>query len=329
MELIDLRIFYNSNNAFGLLNAMVGHFYLDSKIKYIINKKWMIDFLLENNIPIQNIIHINSFFDLKKIFGNTVILPIQRSKFDIILLRLLCLISLTTFVHDLHFLSKQSLLKREFVGKYFFIKKYIYLFVIFYADKILVNSDIVKRQLKILLKKDSEKNTLKRVFLLDKSEYVITTKGIRAIDYFIPLNTREYKGFWALDKIVFENQNSTLLIDEKYYVKAKNILIAKNPYIEIVKMDLSLDSYLAKAYSISKATLCLSRYEGFGYIPYEACSFGSIPFVFECSAYIEVPDDVFLKLKIAENVEIPSLNNFLFTDKMEEYSKNHIIHLLK
>ncbi|MDD2303654.1 MAG: hypothetical protein PHP53_03075 [Prolixibacteraceae bacterium] len=329
MEIIDLRIFHNSKEALGLLNAMAGYYYFDSKIKYIVNKKWMTDFLLDQQIPFLNIVHINSFFDLKIIYGSTVILPIQRSKIDIILLRLFRQIKLTTFVHDLHFLSKQDLLKKEFVGKNIFLKKYIYLFVIYFTDNILVNSDIVKRQLKIILKKDSVRNTLKRVFLLDKSESDSNKKENRTIDYFLPLSTREYKGIWVLDRLIFENKNSTILVDDKYFNKVNSLLIIKNPYIKIIKRDLTKDSDLAKAYSSSKATLCLSRYEGFGYIPYEASSFGSIPFVFNCSAYIEIPDDVFLKLRIAKNVIIPTLDHLLFTDKMEVYSRKHIVHSYK
>jgi len=307
---------------------MSGYFYSDPQIKYLVNKNWMVEFLLDHNIPIKNIVFVNSFMDLKKIFGYSVILPIQRSKLDILALRFLRRIQLKTFIHDLHFMSTNNLLKKEFVGKKIALKRYIYLIVIHSVDQIFVNSNLVKRQVMILLKKESTLKSIKRVFVFNKNEYNEIKNVNKTIDYFIPLSDRDYKGFWVLDRIKFEKPDAKVLVDKKYFDRAEKLLRKKNPNIRLLMRDLSLDIALAKTYSSSTATLCLSRFEGFGFLPYEAGSFGSIPIVFDCSAYIEVPDEVFLKLKIGDNIGIPSVDHLSFPKGTKKYSNEHIVHIV-
>lgn len=74
----------------------------------------------------------------------------------------------------------------------------------------------------------------------------------------------EYKGIWALKDLVFKDQKSKILINKKYENQFRALVADKNPVLQIESMDLTDDKDLAKAYMMSKVSVTLSRYEGFG-----------------------------------------------------------------
>ena len=331
---IDLRIF-NSNKARGMLNAMFGLYYVDMNIRYLIDSNWMYYLLRANKIPDKNILYLNSFKSYIHLIGKNIILPFQRSCFDILIMKLLFLVSLSTFIHDLHFLSNRTLLKKEFsIDKNKFhkfllqkLKFFYYIFIIYISNYLYVDSKYVKRQIISIFKMESSLVPLKRIFL--RSDIISINQpnvNSRKYDYYIPLTELKYKGLWALHKLVFENTTATVVLDSKFYDLASSILLRRNKYLNLLWEDLSHDSGLIEVLSNSKSTLCLSRYEGFGFVPHEARFFGSIPIVFNCSSFIEKPSDFFIKINLSNNtVFVPDIRNITNLYNFNNYENNHII----
>ena len=323
MVYIDLRFFHNSK-AYGILNSIIGYGIFNTDIKYIVKGDFLISYLKDKGIDEERIVLSHWIFQLKVIRGCTIISPIQRFSADSLLLRVFGIIKLQIFVHDLHFLSKNTLLKSEFSGFKSKLKSSLYLFNILHNDGVLVFSHLVQRQLNFFFNIKSFKVTAKRVFYLDE----IDLKSVRDIpkqfDYFIPLTDLNYKGLWALDKLIFDKKDALILVNKKYLSIVKEKLVLKNVKIKVVSATIESDLELAKAYAISKVTLCLSRFEGFGFMPYEAAFFNSIPVVLNYTSYVEIPDDVFLKIKNDKLITIPCSDHISFPIATKNYIVNHI-----
>lgn len=320
---IDLRIFRNAN-ALGLLNAMAGYFHVDPVVRYLVDQHWMSEFLRRQKIPDTQIVHVTGLGDLLALRRWTIILPLQRARLDMVVLRLLGLITLKTFVHDFHFLSRRPLLAMEFSGRAAAVKRAIYLMVIRHADGILVDSRLVQRQVRRLFHRDSTLVTLKRIFVRDDIGPVAGDQPPR-VDYFIPLSGRRYKGSWALDRLQFENPRSRVLVDSSHADEVRRLIGPRNPQVEIVHRDLRPEAALIGAFRDARATLCLSRHEGFGFAPYEAAFFGSIPVVLNCTTYIEVPREAFVKLPLAAPITVPAADRLLPGPAMQALANRHVV----
>ena len=61
-EFIDLR-FFKSMVAMGIINAMVGYYYSDRNIRYIVNNKELKDYLLSMGIDPDSIVPITEMSD--------------------------------------------------------------------------------------------------------------------------------------------------------------------------------------------------------------------------------------------------------------------------
>ena len=320
---VDLRIFHNAS-ALGLLNAMAGYFYVDPNVRYLVDQPWMGDFLRRQKIPDGHIVPICAPRDLIALRGWTIILPLQRSRLDIIMLRLLGLITLKTFVHDFHFLSRRPLLAMEFKGRAAAIKRVIYLLVIRYADEILVDSRLVQRQVRRLFRRDSTLTRLKRIFVHDDLVSTASDRP-RSVDYFIPLSGRKYKGAWALDRLQFENPFSRVLVDSSHVEEVQRLIRPKNPHVEILHRNLRPEAALIGAFKDARTTLCLSRHEGFGFVPYEAAFFGSTPVVLNCTTYIEVSRDAFVKLPLDNPINVPPADKLAPSIASQMLARQHVV----
>lgn len=323
MVYIDLRFFYNSK-AYGILNSMIGYGIFNTDIKYIVKGDFLISYLKDKGIDEERLVASNWIFHLKVIRGSIIISPIQRFSADSLILRVFGIIKLQIFVHDLHFLSKNILLKSEFSGFKSKLKSSVYLFNILHNDGVLVFSYLVQRQLKYLFNINSFKVTAKRVFYLEEFDLHAVRDISHQFDYFIPLTDLNYKGLWALDKLIFEKKDALILVNKKFLSIAKEKLLLKNAKIKVVAATIDSDLELAKAYSISKVTLCLSRFEGFGFMPYEAAFFNSIPVVLNYTSYVEIPDNIFLKIKNYKLITIPCSDHISFPTGTKNYIINHI-----
>lgn len=323
-EFIDLR-FFKSMVAMGIINAMVGYYYLDRNIRYIVNNEELKDYLLSMGIDPDSIVLLTKMTDYRIIIGSTIISPFQRIKIDVLLLRILGLIKFKCFVHDLHFLSKKKVISVEFKKPDIYFKSFIYKSVIRFADHIYVDSIFVKRQLSLFFNKKSEVKVLKRVFSFTKNQIDSISKLNKSYDYFLSLSNRSYKGLWGLSKLKFEDKNATVLIDKRFFDQAKSLLSKNNPNLVLKKTDTKTDFGLSKAYKSSKATISLSLYEGFGYIPYEACFFKSVPIVLNRTAYNEVPTNTFFKIDGIKSMVIKSISSLNFNHNMSLIAKKHIV----
>lgn len=320
---IDLRIFRN-DHATGLLNAMAGYFHVDPTVRYLVDQSWMGEFLRRQKIPDTHILPIDGLHDLIALRRWTIILPLQRARLDIVVLRLLGLITLKTFVHDFHFLSHRPLLAMEFPGLVAVVKRAVYLMVIRHADEILVDSRLVQRQVRRLFHRNSTLVCLKRIFVCNDLVSIATDR-CRSVDYFIPLSGRGYKGTWALERLQFENPFSRILVDSSHVEDVERLIGAKNPHVEIVHRDLRPEAALIDAFRDARATLCLSRHEGFGFVPYEAAFFGSVPVVLNCTTYIEVPGDAFIKLPLDKTINVPPSDTLAPRIATQELAMRHVI----
>lgn len=323
-EFIDLR-FFKSMVAMGIINAMVGYYYSDRNIRYIVNNKELKDYLLSMGIDPDSIVPVTEMSDYRIIIGSNIISPFQRIKIDIFLLRILGLVKFKCFVHDLHFLSKKKVISVEFKKPNIYFKSFIYKSVIRFADYIYVDSIFVKRQVSLFFNKKSEIKVLKRVFNFTNNQLDSIDKLNKSYDYFLPLSNRSYKGLWGLSKLKFEDKNASVLIDERFFDQAKSLLSKNNPNLVFQKTDTKTDFGLSTAYKSSKATISLSLYEGFGYIPYEACFFKSIPIVLNRTAYIEVPTNTFFKINSIKSMVIKSISSLEFNHNMSLIAKKHIV----
>ena len=320
---IDLRIFRNAS-ALGLLNAMAGYFHVDPGVHYLVDQPWMGEFLRRQKIPDTQIVPVTGLRNLFALRRWTIILPLQRARLDMVVLRLLGLITLKTFVHDFHFLSRRPLLAMEFSGRAAAVKRAIYLMVIRHADGILVDSRLVQRQVRRLFCRDSTLVGLKRIFARDD---IAPAAGGQApeVDYFIPLSGRRYKGSWALERLQFENPHSRVLVDSSHADEVRRLIGPRNPHVEVVHRDLRSEAALIDAFRDARATLCLSRHEGFGFAPYEAAFFGSIPVVLNCTTYIEVPRTAFVKLPLAVLITVPAADRLQPGPAMQVLANRHVV----
>lgn len=321
---IDLRIFRNAS-ALGLLNAMAGYFHVDPNVRYLVNQPWMVVFLRRQRIPDTHIVPVHGLRDLLALRRCTVVLPLQRARIDVIVLRLLGLITLKTFVHDFHFLSRRPLLAMEFSGRTAAIKRALYLLVIRHADGILVDSRLVQRQVRRLFHRESSLVALKRIFVRDDTAAAPAAQP-PAVDYFIPLSGRRYKGSWALDRLEFENPRSRVLVDSSRAAEVRRLIARRNPHVEVIHRDLRPEAALIAAFKAARATLCLSRHEGFGFAPYEAAFFGSVPVVLNCTTYIEVAREAFVKLPLGNPITVPSADRLhREATAMRELAERHVL----
>lgn len=320
---IDFRIL-SSPKARGLINAMVGYRLIDPRVLYLVNQLWQKELLLESGVKRDKIVEVAGIADLRVISGGHVILPIQRARLDVIILRLLRKISLAAFVHDLHFLSRRALLRKEFRGRLDLLKKFVYSLCINGVDEILVDSRFVQRQVRRIYNKPSKIVQLTRVFSINLASDGNVLSDVRDFDFFIPLTDCDYKGMWALEKIVFKSKPSRILVNIMFLDKVEALIKKRNPDCSVVGIDLSSDSKLALAYSRSKCTLTLSRHEGFGFSPYEAISFGSSPIVLNHSSFIEVSSDCFYKKRSSENILIEAPDQYPMPAGAERLALKHI-----
>lgn len=320
---IDFRIL-SSPEARGLINAMIGYKAIDPNVFYLVNQLWQKDLLLDNGVKGDKIIQVNFISDLKVILGCKVILPIQRARVDILFLRLMRRISLAAFVHDLHFLSRRALLRKEFAGRSSFVKKYVYSFFINYVDEILVDSSLVQRQLKRVYNRPSKIVNLVRIFSLDSAKGSSGPSNARDIDFFIPLSNCDYKGLWALSKVIFKDASVRILVNSEFLHRAEAFIRKRNLFCTIIGADLSSDMQLSAAYGRSKCTLVLSRHEGFGFSPFEAAAFGSSPIVLNCSSFIEISKDCFYKLKVSDEIQVESSRQYPIRAEAAELARQHI-----
>jgi len=300
---IDLRIL-RSDNAAGIMNACIGLYHRNQEIMYIHNYEH-IKTLDKYKIPKSNRLEIKTWRSYTSICFTEVILPLQRPSIDVFLLSLLGVVELSSFVHDLHFLIDKPLLRKEFqIDKLSYLKKVIYLLTMKYVKHVYVDSLLVKRQLASVFNIDAERVNLLRVF--DSEDYQIIESQAKKYDYFIPSSQRLYKSLWALERIYFESPNPIVVVPKGYSHKVSAGLIKNNPNIKVYEKDTTSDANLIECYRESRYTLTLSRYEGFGFTPYEAGYFNSIPIVLNCSSYIEIPGNVFLKINLSPKIFIPS-----------------------
>jgi hypothetical protein len=320
---IDMRIFKNIN-ALGLLNAMLGYRYVNPGIIYLVNKSWMFDFLRLHQVPDEQIVSISGLRDLINLRKLTIILPMQRPRMDIIFLYFLGCIRVKTFVHDLHFLSRRPLLAIEFADPTFFIKRLIYLLAIRFSDEIFVDSNLVRRQVMKVFNRNSTLVILIRYFLSNDVSSVRVHEDV-SFDYFIPLGSLRYKGIWALDRLLFDDPFSRILVDSSKAEEVHRLVSARNPHVVIIHRDLRSETALSSAFRDARATLCLSRHEGFGFAPYEAAFFGSIPVVLNCSAYLEVPRGVFVKLPLGKIIPVPMSSNLASNMAFQVLAKRHVL----
>lgn len=315
---IDLRIL-RGNKAAGIMNACIGLYYRNQQYVYIhshAHKKTLDKY----KIPESNRLQLRTWRSYASICFSEIILPLQRPSLDIFFLSVFRIVELSCFVHDLHFLINKPLLKNEFVkDKFSSLKKLIYLFTIKYVKHVYVDSLLVKRQLASLFNIKAERVNLLRVFCSE--DYQTIEPQAQKYDYFIPSSQRLYKAFWALERIYFESPSPIIVVPKGYLHKVSASLIKNNPNVKVYEKDTTSDANLIECYRQSRFTLTLSRYEGFGFTPYEAGYFNSIPIVLNCSSYIEVPRKAFLKINISPKILIPwSLSeNINYTDLCKEH----------
>lgn len=323
IKVIDMRIFTDLR-ARGMINAMIGESVNNENLIYLTNNTNAINLLIENQIKIDNII---SFGDLKMFLKNRksrylIISPLQRFRLDILLLRVFGKVKIGTFVHDLHYLSRREDLRKEFRGYASILKKYIYNFNILIADSLFVDSILVSRQIKKIFNRDSNRVHIKRIFI---SEINVESNCNKKFDYYLALNSRFYKGIWALNKVRFMQQDAKILIDKKYLDIIHEDLLRNNPELKIYSQDLESDTALQNAYKYSSATLYLSRHEGFGFVPYEAAFFGSTPITLNCTTYLEISKNILTKIPLENIISVPKLadlnNNICFLN----LAKKHIL----
>jgi hypothetical protein len=302
--IIDMRIL-KDRKSFGLLNSTVGLQNIFKGIRYLVNQEWSKDLLINSGIdPSLIILSKNPFIDFLYI-GYQIVFPIQKPNLLFKILSFFNLITTHIIVHDLFYLSGNKLLKNEFNGIASEIKKIYYNHTIKNANYLYSFSTLVKRQLFLKFHKKCKLIDNQRIFLINKNINNCNKK----YDFFLPLSDRIYKGFWILDRIYFKDSDVVLCINSKYYEYAKSILQKNNPSIKFVSLDLKTDESLVEVYKCSKFTLCLSRFEGFGFSPFEAATFESIPVVLNISAMIELDKNLFNKLKLEQkiNIEISKL----------------------
>ncbi len=319
-EYIDFRIF-RDRSALGVINAMIGVGLNNKNIKFLINKKWHKEILLNNKIKAENIIKLN-FFNLYMLYNQDITLPIQKLSLDIFFLNLLRLAKMNTFVHDLHFLSNKRILKKEFEGIKKYISKCIYIVVISFSNQIYVDSKFVQRQVKKIFNRKPVVRKIFRIFRnIDKHEQD------REYDYYFHLTALEYKGIWAIKDLKFKDGKSKILLNKKYENQFKALVIDKNPMLQIEGIDLTEDKDLARAYMVSKVSVTLSKYEGFGFMPYEAAFFGSVPVIMNNTSYIEISKNHAYKINAEILKSFPSSYEIIQSRKniAELNAKKHIL----
>ena len=318
---IDMRAF-RSIQAIGMINAMVG-FYFSRRNTYLLIKEADFDMekkLLEAGIPTTNLIAVSSLLNVNIKKNGVVVLPFQRISLELVLLRMASKIKVWTFVHDLHFLSRRKLLQddRGFFPK--FVRKLVYIFTIKFCDQILCDSLLVQKQVKRIFNRESKKVRLLRLFQKSIVERIVES---RRFDYFIKLDAREYKGFWALPWLVFDDKSPVVAIEEQFFDRAVKVLADVNPDATFVKVNTKSDADLVRVYKSSKAVLYLSRHEGFGFVPYEAGFFGAVPIVLCCSTYIQ-SSPAFLTLKFGGIINVPRMRSTSYSDSCFDLCSKHI-----
>jgi glycosyltransferase involved in cell wall biosynthesis len=322
-KVIDMRVFTDLS-ARGMINAMIGESTNDDSINYLAHDAGIIKLLIENQIENKRIISIENLKKLTKCPNSKylIISPLQRFKSDILLMRIFRIIEIGTFVHDLHYLSRREALKSEFLGFTKKLKKYVYNFNIFIADILFVDSALVSRQIKKIFNRDTIRVDIKRVFISEAKEKIANSKKF---DYYLSLNNRFYKGLWALNKIHFEQSDAKILIDMRFYDIIQKELFRNNPGLKIYIQDLDSDTELQNAYKNSTATIYLSRHEGFGFVPYEAAFFNSIPITLNCTTYLEISKSILKKLPLQKIISIPKLSDIERNIEFQNLARKHIV----
>jgi hypothetical protein len=317
---VDFRLF-KGVSAIGMINAMIGYVVDNPKCFVLINQKndELIRLLKKYEIGPRRIITKASEAE----FNNkivTFLLPFQRVPFDIFVKAMFGKACLQTFVHDLHFLSSRVLLrgKDNFIVRK--IKAFLYLLTIKFSTQIFVDSQLVGRQISYILGRETRLYHLRRYF--KKLDVPVSPKS-KDIDFFIKLDVREYKGLWALDRVIFKNPNSCVGIEAKHALLALPALSRRNPHLRYVLLDSTTEIDLIRAYMRSKVVLCLSRHEGFGFLPYEAAYFGSTPVTLKATSFIENSKNI-STLRFLDLIEVESPQFYSLTAEMQALSRRHV-----
>ena len=305
----DMRLF-KGIAARGMINASIALLITNPNIRILINPNndQLIDLILRHGIDEDRLIKGRIILMSFKFYSSTIILPFQRALPDVAVMAMLNFVTLETFVHDLHFLSRRALLTPNVSGLTHGFKKAWYLATIFLARTIYVDSTLVRRQIRLLFKRETIKVPIQRVFL--SSDAGSSHEVKRDLDYLIKLDGREYKGHWCLDALRFGNPTAIVGVEKGFFPEVKRILLAENPNLVLKPVDVLSDADLISAYRRSVNVLCLSRHEGFGFLPYEAAFFGSNSIVLRCSSFIEV-SSVFESYRIASPIHLCGEHNVL------------------
>jgi|SaaInlStandDraft_1057018.scaffolds.fasta_scaffold81561_1 hypothetical protein len=288
-KVVDFRVLKNQASK-GLVASCIGLSFTFDHPYFLCDAEWQCSELKMAGVSDDRIMNFFSFFKLLMSGEKLeVIAPIQRPKVDTIILKVLGYIKLSTCVHDLFYRSNQKLLKMEFQSYFFLLKRLIYDITIKNVDEIYAFSKIVERQIKIVFKRTAVKIDNKKLLP------VRTNYGDRGYDFYVILSNRKYKGFWKINDIRFP-KGSVVAINENYRDR-----INFGDDIDVVLIDDSDEEHLA-SYQNSKCVVAVSRYEGFGFVPFEAGYYGAIPIILNCSAMIELPSEYFIKLRLTETV---------------------------
>ena len=302
-SLVDLRILQDLG-AKGLTNAMIGlYFQKENEISFITDNHDVKDYLIKFGVK-GNDIYKSDLASYKKLFFGELrlVMPIQRALLRDIMLSFCGLLKFDIFIHDFHFLSKRKLLltNENFFTKK--IKKLYYFLTISVSREIYCDSTLVQRQIKKLLQRNAKMVKLVRIF--KKSSIPNNLPETKPHDYLIKLDVRSYKAEWALNKLKFRDKTARVAIDKNFFYEARKIIRQKNPFLNLIPVELHTDSQLIKAFQNSKVFLCLSRHEGFGYLPHEAQYFGCKSLVLKTTAFLGDDSD-FFKVHFYDEIEIP------------------------
>lgn len=316
----DMRLF-RGIAARGMINASIALLFNNPNIKILINPHngELVDLILRHGIDEDRLIKVRVNMMSLKFYSSTIILPFQRALPDVAVMAMLNFVKLETFVHDLHFLSRRALLAPNASVLTHRLKIAWYLVTIFLARRIYVDSTLVQRQIRLIFKRETVKFPIQRVFLSGDADS--SNDVSRDMDYLIKLDAREYKGHWCLAALRFGNTQATVGVEADFFHEVKKILLIENPNLIIEKVDVLSDADLIAAYRRSVNVLCLSRHEGFGFLPYEAAFFGSNPIVLRCSSFIEV-SSIFESYGIESPIHLRSRHNVLSPEAFKLASRH-------
>jgi hypothetical protein len=253
--------------------------------------------------------------------------PIPRAPLGIFIYKIFFKITIKISIQDLQFLYKSSELQTPLL-------KLIVLnlwtrYSLFLADEVETYSRFVKKLLYVYLgyKSNRVNNARKLDFQFNNfPEIDIKSFANKELKIFLPIESRNYKCSWFLEKIEKKNFMNTIFIVPNYISKDDEDKM-KRLSLEYNKVDIKTDTSFRETIGNCDFMISPSLFEGFGFLPREFGALGTPSAVLNMHAYRDLPSRIFLKLSMKEFLEIDEklIRNFLTNlviDELISFSKN-------